>query len=489
MNKVLRNIILCITFLIGIAIACFSNISIEKNYIICAIIIFFLLFIILKNSKINIIFLMFIFLCLGFYRTDIVKINRNDDTKIWYYTGKTLKIKGVVGALPDERINYQKLTIETSEILEPKKKISGNLLVTTDLYPEYNYGDEVIFDCELKRPEKIENFSYDKYLMKQNIYSICSSRNIEIISQKNGNKIITLIYGLRKNLFSHSDYIWPEPYSSFVNGLLFGKNIVSEEIKNDFKRIGISHIIVVSGMHVSIISMVCLNLSISTGINRKKSFLLICFIVIGFVFLSGLGASTIRAAIMAIILMFSQNIGKIMKNSLLLSYSTFIIAVINPYTIFYDVGFQLSFFATYGLMYISPLIEKYFEFLPEQLEIRSSLTSSIAAIISTTPILIYQFRQLSIVSPISNLLILPLISINMLVAFFAVIFSYINLNFAKIIGFFNYANLQLMIKTANELSKISFANISINNFSLFFMLFSYILIFYFVFRKTKKLYD
>ena len=432
---------------------------------------------------------MFIFLCLGFYRTDIVKIKRNDDTNIWYYTGKTLKIKGVVGALPDERINYQKLTIETSEILEPKKKISGNLLVTTDLYPEYNYGDEVIFDCELKRPEKIENFSYDKYLMKQNIYSICSSRNIEIVSQKNGNKIITLIYGLRKNLFSHSDYIWPEPYSSFVNGLLFGKNIVSEEIKNDFKRIGISHIIVVSGMHVSIISMVCLNLSISTGINRKKSFLLICFILIGFVFLSGLGASTIRAAIMAIILMFSQNIGKIMKNSLLLSYSTFIIAVINPYTIFYDVGFQLSFFATYGLMYISPLIEKYFEFLPEQLEIRSSLTSSIAAIISTTPILIYQFRQLSIVSPISNLLILPLISINMLVAFFAVIFSYINLNFAKIIGFFNYANLQLMIKTANELSKISFANISINNFSLFFMLFSYILIFYFVFRKTKKLYD
>jgi len=417
MGKVLRNILLCLAFLIGIAISCFSSILVEKSHIIYAIIIFFILFFILKNTKISIIFLVFIFLCLGFYRTDILKIDRNDNTKIWYYTGKFLKIKGVVGALPDERINYQKLTVETSEILEPSKHISGSLLVTTDLYPEYNYGDEIIFDCELKRPEKIENFSYDKYLMKQNIYSICSSRNIELVSQNNGNKIINQIFKLRKNLFEHSDSIWPEPYSSFINGLLFGKNIVSEQIKNDFKRIGISHIIVVSGMHVSIISMVCLNLLISIGINRKKSFLVICFIVTGFVFLSGLGASTIRAAIMAIILMFSQNIGKIMRNSFLLTYSSFVIGLINPYTIFYDVGFQLSFFATYGLMYISPLIEKYFEFLPEQLEIRSSLTSSIAAIISTTPILVYQFKQLSVVSPISNLLILPLISINMLISF------------------------------------------------------------------------
>ncbi|HNV96730.1 MAG TPA: ComEC/Rec2 family competence protein [bacterium] len=489
MNKTLKNIILCITFLIGIAISCFSNISIEKNYLIYAIILFFVLFVTLNKFKISIIFLIFIFLILGFYRTNVLKIERNDNTKIWFYTGKFLKIKGVVGALPDERINYQKLTIETKAIIEENKEISGNLLVTTDLYPQYNYGDEIVFDCELKRPEKIENFSYDKYLMKQNIYSICSSRNIEIISHNNGNKIIGLIYKLRKNLFDHSDSIWPEPYSSFINGLLFGKNIVSEGIKNDFKRIGISHIIVVSGMHVSIISLVCLNLLISAGVNRKKSFIIICFIVIGFVFLSGLGASTIRAAIMAIILMFSQNIGKIMKNSLLLSYSTFIIAMINPYTIFYDVGFQLSFFATYGLIYISPLIEKYFEFLPESLEIRSSLTSSISAIITTTPILIYQFKQLSIISPISNLLILPLISINMLVSFFAVVFSYINLDFAKIIGFFNYANLQLMIKTANELSKITFASISINNFSLLFMFFSYVVIVYFVFKKSKKQYD
>ncbi len=489
MSKTSKNILLCIAFLIGIAISCFSNISIEKNHIIYAKIICFVLFFISKNTKISIIFLVLIFLCLGFYRTDILKIDRNDNTKIWFYTGKILKIKGVVGALPDERINYQKLTIQTSQILEPSREISGNLLVTTDLYPEFNYGDEIIFECELKRPEKIENFSYDKYLMKQNIYSICSSRNIELVSQNNGNKIITQIFNLRKNLFEHSDSIWPEPYSSFINGLLFGKNIVSEQIKNDFKRIGVSHIIVVSGMHVSIISVVCLNLLISAGINRKKSFLIICFIVIGFVFLSGLGASTIRAAIMAIILMFSQNLGKIMKNSLLLSYSTVVIALINPYTIFYDVGFQLSFFATYGLMYISPLIEKYFEFLPEQFEIRSSLTSSISAIISTTPILVYQFKQLSVVSPISNLLILPLISINMLVSFIAVVISYLNLSIAKIIGFFNYANLQLMIKIASELSKIEFANVSINNFSLFFMLFSYILIVYFVFKRTKKLYE
>ncbi|MDD4290187.1 MAG: DUF4131 domain-containing protein, partial [Patescibacteria group bacterium] len=192
MSKTSRNILLCASFLIGVAISCFSNISIEKNYIICAIIIFFILFVALNKFKISIIFLIFIFLILGFYRTNILKIDRKDNTRIWFYTGRILKIRGVVGALPDERINYQKLTIETNEITEENKKISGNLLVTTDLYPEYNYGDEIIFDCELKRPEKIENFSYDKYLMKQNIYSICSSRNIEVVSRNNGNKIISL---------------------------------------------------------------------------------------------------------------------------------------------------------------------------------------------------------------------------------------------------------------------------------------------------------
>ncbi len=489
MTKTSKNILFCICSIIGTGILTFYNFSIKNIELLVGFIVFLFLYIIFRKTKIAILFIIFIFIILGILRVNFSKIDKNNENKIWYFNQEeksinSFSIVGVISQIPDKRINYQKLTVSTSKIINLNKDVSGKLLVTVSLYPEYKYGDEIQFDCVLQSPKQIENFKYDKYLMKENIYSVCRTNEIQLLNPHKGNLILEKIYTLRETLFAQADKIWPEPTSSFVNGLLFGKRIISEDINSDFKKVGISHIIVVSGMHVTIISLVTLQLLISAGLNRKQSFIIVVLILIGFTILSGLGASTIRATIMGIILLFSQNIERIVKKSLILSYSAIIMSLMNPYTIFYDVGFQLSFFATYGLLYITPIIERSFDFLPEKFEIRSSLVSSTAATISTTPILIYQFKQISSVSLISNLLILPLISINMAVSFISIIFSCINLNLARILGFFNYCSVKLMMLIASSLSEIKFSYLAIKSFSLLLLIISYIGIFSFVFIKN-----
>ena len=201
---------------------------------------------------------------------------------------------------------------------------------------------------------------------------------------------------------------------------------------------GLSHIIAVSGMHVVILSSIIMFLLIGLGLRRDQAFYIAVIFICFYIILAGLPPSGIRAGIMGTVYLFAQKIGRQSVSSRIIVLACGLMLLFNPLLLFYDVGFQLSFLAVLGIIYFEPLIRKFFKFLvkffytkvaggnlktylPAIREKNESLFSmlsvTIAAQIFTLPIIVFNFGNISWVSPITNILILPAVSFLMLFGF------------------------------------------------------------------------
>ncbi|PIX98975.1 DNA internalization-related competence protein ComEC/Rec2, partial [bacterium (Candidatus Howlettbacteria) CG_4_10_14_3_um_filter_37_10] len=137
--------------------------------------------------------------------------------------------------------------------------------------PEYQYGDELEISGKLKTPIVFEDFNYKEFLDKDDIYSVCYKPEIRLVSSDNGNFIYRNLFNFKNKLKKIIARILPEPESSFLSALLLGiKGSIPKDILDNFSKTGISHIIAISGLHITILLGVisCLLSSVS----RKNSF-------------------------------------------------------------------------------------------------------------------------------------------------------------------------------------------------------------------------
>ncbi len=148
----------------------------------------------------------------------------------------------------------------------------------------------------------------------------------------------------------------------------------------------------------------------------------------------------------------------------------------NPKVLRFDVGFQLSFLAVMGLVWVYPILEKYAEKIPDILKIKSILLVTISAQIMALPILIYNFDRLSLVAPLANILILPFIPAAMAAGFLAGLFAFIWIAPAKIIGYFAWLILTYQIRAIEFLASLPWASMEIFNFGLELFFVYYIIV-------------
>lgn len=494
MKKSKKNFIIGLFFISGLFLANFFNI--ENAVAIFFLIIFIILALIFQKKKALFYFLIIIAIFLGILMLNSTKINPKDNSKIWFYNNEVLDFKnnkkitviGKISAEPDKRIDHQKLEISAIEIKDGEnKKISGKILAKTDLYPPYYYGDLVELNCALVQPGMVNEFNYAKYLSKDNIYSLCYGGYIKILDRNKGNFFINQIYKLKNFLFKKVNSIWPDPVSSFANSSLFGfEKLLPSDIDDDFRRTGLSHIVVVSGMHVAIIIVTFSKILYQIKINRKQSFVLLLILLTVFAILSGLSSSIIRASIMGILVILSKNIGRYISNYLVILYSVIIMTFINPLSIFYDIGFQLSFLATIGLIYLSPIIIKYLKFIPETFALREIVSTSVSAIIMTLPISLYNFHRIPIFSLLSNIAILPFIMFDMTLYVIAIVISLISTTLAQYFGFASYILTKFLFWVIKTISNIKISVIDFSNFTIIHMIIAYILIILIFYYAKKK---
>jgi len=475
----------CLSFIIGVALASFFVLPYLVLYggVIIGIAVVILSG---KQSLIKTISRCLIFLFLGFarYQLSIPVINENhlafynNPAVAKFAERQSITFQGIIKDEPDVRKDHIKY-----KVLGLNKDQKGNVLVKAGLFPQYNYGDVLEINCALTQPEPIEDFSYDKYLANSNIYSICYNGRIKLIESDQGNLFKATIFKIKAKVVEISGKILPEPQSSFLGGLLWGaKKGLPEDILENFNRTGVTHIIAVSGYNITIIAVMLSNLFISFGISRKKAFWLIVTGIIFFVVITGSPASIVRAGVMGIVALVAASVGRATKMHNTLAIVCLLMLIFNPKVLIWDAGFQLSFLATIGLIYFAPVLKKYTEWLPSFFEIRESMTTTLSAIVLTTPLILFQFGRFSFLAPIANLLILPVIPINMAIGFLAVVLGIIWLPLGRIIGFSSWVILSYVLKLTEVLAKIEWASVPVPNLHWIFMVLGYLVIGYLVFR-------
>ncbi|MEK9132676.1 MAG: ComEC/Rec2 family competence protein [Patescibacteria group bacterium] len=231
-----------------------------------------------------------------------------------------------------------------------------------------------------------------------------------------------IISGVKKKLINRLNSVFPEPAASLASGILLGaRSSIPKDIKDDFKKTGLTHILAVSGFNITIV--IAFVSAIFAYLPRKISSLCSVVAIVIFTFLVGASASVVRAAIMGSLTLIAKMFGRRTAGMRTLLVAGFIMAVLDPFIIFYDIGFQLSFGATAGLILFGERIKKYFEALPNWLCLRDNLSATCSAQVFTFPLLIFYFGGFSAITTAANLIILPFISPLMLGSFLSLIFG------------------------------------------------------------------
>lgn len=376
----------------------------------------------------------------------------------YQFSEKQINQTAEVAKEPEKKESYQKLIVR----LEDEKE---KILINTALYPEYEYGEKIRVKCDLKIPEnRDEKFDYRMYLAVGKIKYICEKAQIEKISTNNRNDLYLYILKIKNVLEKNISTSIPQPEASLANGVLFGgSGSMSNEIKNNFSKTGMTHIVAVSGYNVTIIAEYLVLIGIFFGLWRKQA---LWFAIIGifiFVAMIGFPSSAVRAGVMGSILIWALKSGRLSNSQNAIIFAGAAMLFLNPMLFRYDAGFQLSFLATLGIVQLSPFLEKINIKRNASFGLFEIIFLTISAQLFVLPVIIYNFESLSIISLLANVLILPIVPISMLLSFLSSIFGILVSPTFNVFAWLAYLPLKYEISIINYLASFSWASVKIEN--------------------------
>ena len=445
-----------------------------------------------RYKKLVVIGFCILFLILGIWR------HQNNEwqmanSKLQIYNNKEEKITltGVVADEPDVREKSIKLTIKASQILAEDRPlpISGKILITTNRYPEYQYGDKLKITGKIETPPIFEGFSYKEYLKKEGIFSVMSWPEIEVIGQGFGNPVMKFLFSF-KNKFKETarTFISP-PEVGILEALIFGdEGNISQEWKAKLNFTGTRHIAAVSGMNITIIASLLLAFALSLGFWRKQAFYFSICLLSLYILMIGAPASAVRAGIMGGLLLTAQHLGRLSVASRAVIFAATAMLALNPLLLRLDVGFQLSFLAILGIIYLQPFINNWFKKIPNPkiFPLRITLSTTIAAQIFTLPILVYNFGYIPLISPIANILIVPALAPITVSIFIFGLVGMIFWGLGLILSWPIWLFLTYITKIIDFFSKISWASLKLDNIHWIWLIIFYLILGFLTWRLQEK---
>lgn len=330
-------------------------------------------------------------------------------------------LTGLVCNLPEVRDSGTYLRVAAESIhaagdLSPID-IHGKALVSTNTYETFHYGDRIRVRGYLEIPPEDEAFSYRDYLARQGIYTIIRNAKVTTLENDQGNRLIGLIYRLKAKAIENVYRLWPDPEASLFAGILLGVEYnIPETVQEAFKETGTTHIIAISGFNIAIVAGLFAR-SFGRWWGPYKGGLAALAGIALYTLLVGAEAAVVRAAIMGGISLLAGLVGRRQGGVYALGVTAGLMSLINPH-ILWDVGFQLSFAATLGLiLYADPLSRAFIRWAshrvpPETAEkmagpVGEFFLFTFAAQVTTLPLLAYYFGSISWIAFLANPAILP----------------------------------------------------------------------------------
>jgi len=393
--------------LVGILIASIGS-GFAQPYLVAGIgvslIIIFSTFYLLFSKRLKVIFLLpIVFLGAAYF---FIYDWRNQPDPLSF--GRKQTIYGIiVGA--EQRLETQKIILQ----------IHGQdalVQIATQRYPEFAYGDlvEVIGAIQPIEGE------WADYFMKEGIAGLMGFPKINLISKNNGSSVKAGLLRIKSFFVASYKKIFTFEQATFLSGLTLGETAeFGDEFKEKLRATGTSHLVALSGYNITMIIQLIFSALGGWWLTKKFSFSISTFLVVAFVVMTGAEASVVRAAIMAFILLLAERIGRLdyVRNSM--AAAALAMVVYNPRVLVFDIGFQLSFAALIGIVYLKPWLER----LPVLRgkagfgKWRENLRTTTAAQIAVLPLLLYHFSYFSPIGLITNVLILPAVPYAMMMGF------------------------------------------------------------------------
>jgi len=354
---------------------------------------------------------------------------------------------------------------------------------TTKRYPEYSYGDRVTLSGVLQ-PVAAEN----GYYAKERISGTMRFPVILLVAHDQGIPIFRALFAIRKSVITSFQKALPPEQATFLSGLTLGRSVgFSKEFSQKLKDTGTTHLVALSGYNVSIIA-IGITALFSFWFSRRRAFIISVLAIIGFVLMTGAESSVVRAAIMAIIVLIAERAGRLylMRNAIVAA--AFVMTLLNPEVLTFDIGFQLSFLALLGIVYLKPALAFWLNIpnAPGFLQWRKNLWTTIAAQLAVLPVLLLHFGFFAPIALVTNILILVFIPATMMLGFCVFLASLFSSVLALIVA------LPARLLLAYELGVINFFSnfpmrFSVATFSLAIVLIYYgILILFIAWMQYRK---
>lgn len=447
------------------------------------------------------IFLMAIFLfsfALGIIRYEI-KDSQSLDVNLENNIGNKVLISGIISDEPVKKdkqailiINFKNLTVSSSSIA-----IFGKGIISTDLYPEFKYGDLINIKGILEKPQNFSDsngsstvassFDYVSYLGKDDIFYKIDFAKTQLISSGHGNIIKNFLFRIKNSFISNINKTINEPESSLLAGILIGaKSSMDKSTTEIFRKAGLSHIVALSGYNITIV--VDAIMKTLAFLPRNIGFFGGVMGIILFVIMSGASSTAVRAGFMALIVILADVTHRNYQVGRALIIAGLLMVIINPKILVFDISFQLSFLATVAIIYVAPILKTRFIFITEKFGLRDTISSTVSAQILVLPLIINRMGTLSIFALPANILVVGLIPATMLFGFITGMLGFIWLPLSLPFAWISWLLLTYMISVSKFFANLPFSSVNISWFSFDIMIAYYVLITIWIVYKNKKYY-
>ncbi|MEA3345581.1 MAG: DNA internalization-related competence protein ComEC/Rec2 [Chloroflexota bacterium] len=418
-----------------------------------------------------------LFLLLGSARYTLFLPDLDDPSHIAAYTDRGwVTLRGRVVREPDVRDEYTNLSLAVKRVrIEGQAhQVKGAILVRAPRYPSYEYGDELKVEGMLEKPPVFERFSYRDYLARRGIYGLLRWPRIKLLRRGGGSPLYRALLSFKARAQSTIARILPEPEASLLTGILLGVEAgIPQDVEEAFAATSTTHIIAISGFNIAVLAGM-LSIAMRRLAGRRWMVPLTIAGIGAYTILVGADPAVVRAAIMGGLYLLARHFGR--EGDILTSclFAALVMTLQNP-LVLWDVGFQLSFAATLGLIFyarpfeeaaqdwLSPLLPP--GWVDRTLDLLSeALLVTLAAQLTTLPFLLHYFGQLSPVSLLTNGLILPVQPAVMLCGGLATSLGLLWLPLGHILGWVAWLPLTYTIRAVEWTASFPWASVPVRNF-------------------------
>jgi competence protein ComEC len=413
-----------------------------------------------------------------------------------HYAGDSkFNIEGLLYRPPERLEDKVRLQVRGEKIYlgEQSFPVEGNLLLTVkDKQGDFRYGDRVRFISRVYLPRPATNpgsFDYRRFLALRGIWvTAYANTAAEVVrtAEKKGNAFFHFVESGREKIGKFIDENASPETRGIIKALVLGdRGDISREIKERFIISGVSHILVISGLHVALVAAFFFGAIrlifklfpfLLLRVNLNKASALVAIVpVIFYLFVAGAGVAAVRSTIMVLSFLIALLLDREKDLYDALFVAAFFILLFNPGALF-DISFQLSFLSVLALLYFIPRFTEYFSFLKtwpykswleEQPPWRRKLMfylagillTSTAAILGTGPLVVYYFNRISLVGLLSNLILVPLMGFaSTLLSLLTALLVFINQPLARILTAVNGFILEVSLGLVDLFSRMPLAS-------------------------------